>query len=423
MRRLAMRWRRVLPSIMLILTLVGLAGAAWLSQHYSTRWYWGVSASATLSEASRELTDQLDGAITLTVALPTGHALRPHLRRLISSYQRHHEGFELRFIAPDSQSQRARELGLVQTGQTLIEYGDRAETIGSPTEARISAALERLLRRGDRFVAFMTGNGTGDLLSQSNYDFGALGKALERKGYRLQPLDLEATSNVPANASAVIVAAPEEPLGIRKQAALRAYLRGGGALLWLADPGGPGPQPILPAAVADTTLADPSASDRLGIDDDRFIVLNPPFEHPAANELDAPIVLVGAGYVTPQPADGWQHRTVLPRPSHLDGSDADALGISLQHRAWHARAMVVGDSDAWANTYLGNGDNLRFGLQTMDWLTDAERFIGTYVEAAPDQRLAIGSRGSVVVIVTLLVGIPFALLITAAWHWHRLRRG
>jgi hypothetical protein len=399
-----------------------LAVGGWLGEHYATRWYWGASSTATLGEASRDLAARLDGAVTLTIALPRGHALRRYAQRLASAYRREHDAFRIDIIDPEAQSRRARELGLVRTGQTLIQYGDRAETVGAPTEGRISAALERLLRRDDRFVAFVTGNGARDLMSNTNYDLGNLGDALERKGYRLQPLDLGSTGSVPANASMVVLADPEESLGARQQAALRQYLRAGGALLWLADPGSPGAAPVLPAAIGETAVTDPASGERLSVDDGEFIVLDPPFEHPAAAKLDAPVVLKGAAMVNSGDHDGWQGRPLLPRPERIQG-DTGALALGMTHRGWGARAIVAGDVDLFTNTYLGNGDNLRLGLQLVDWLADADSYIGTYVEPAPDQRLKLGGPRDMVLIGLLLAGIPILLIGIAGWQWRRLRRG
>ncbi|GEM_PF-4008961 len=412
-------WR----GLLLMAVMLSLAGIGWLGHGSDKRWYWGSSNTATLGEASRKLTDQLDGSVRVTVALPKGHNLRHHAERLNSAYQRHHAEFELSFVDPEADAEQARELGLVRSGQTLIEYQQRAETIDSPTEARLSAALERLLRRGNQFIAFLTGNGARDLLGRGNYELGAFGEALKRKGYRLQPLDLQSAGGVPANARAVIIAAPEKALDFRKQTALRKYLRGGGAVLWLAEPGGIAPAPVLPATVGKETVTDERSSTRLDVDDTRFIVLEPPFNHPGAGDVTNPVVLKGAATVIPESGDSWQHKTLLPKPERAKGGNGNALGISLAQKETNARAVVIGDVDAWTNTYLGNGDNLRLGLQLMDWLTGTENFIGTYMDAAPDQRLAIRGTTGLIAMASLIGLIPLLLTLMACQRWRRLRRG
>lgn len=412
--------RRGLATVV-ALALLGVVG--WLAEHHGTRWYWGASSTATLGEASRQLTAQLDRPIRLTVALPEQHTLRRHVERLADAYRRQHEAFELSFVDPENQSKQARDLGLVRTGQSLIEYGDRAETVGSPTEARLSAALQRMLRRGDRFVAFLTGNGSRDLLGQGNYALGGFGQALERKGFRLQPLDLAATGDVPSNATIVVVAGLKAPLPARQQAALRQYLRGGGGLLWLTEPDSPDPDPVLPATIGDSALTDDASRDRLGVDTNRFIVVEPPFDHPAAGKIESPVVLKGAAGVTAQATDGWQPRPLLPAPERLGGAGGDGLGVTFNHSQWGARAMVVGDVDLLTNTYVGNGSNLRFGVQAMDWLAKADNLIGTYVEPAPDQRLDLSDWRDFGIIGGLLGGIPTLLLIMAGWQWRRLKHG
>lgn len=423
MRRAGLPWVSIRRALALIAVLAILAVGGWLGEHYSTRFYWGASSTATLGDASRELAGRLEGPVTLTVALPQGHSLRRYSRRLAAAYRREHDAFKVDIVDPEAQSQRARELGLVRTGQTLIQYNDRAETVGAPTEARISAALERLIRRGDRFVAFVTGNGARDLMGKGNYDLGNLGAALERKGYRLQPLDLARTGSVPTNATMVVLASPDDALDARQQAALRAYLRGGGALLWLAEPGNPDPAPVVPARVGENPLTDPASRDRLGVEDATFIALDPPFDHPAAAALEAPVVLKGAAPITTGDREGWQASPILPRPERLGSEQASALAVGLNHRDWGARAVIAGDVDLFTNTYLGNGDNLRLGLQLVDWLADAESFIGTYVEPAPDQRLRLEGPSDTIIIGLLLAGIPVLLVGIAGWHWRRLRRG
>ena len=408
--------------LLLMTVLLALVGLAWLGHDTDKRWYWGSSSTATLGEASRKLTQQLEDTVAITVALPKGHNLRHHAQRLINAYQRHHAEFELTFVDPKADAEQARELGLVRTGQALVDYQGRTEIVGSPTEARVSAALERLLRRGDQFIAFLTGNGARDLLGQGNYELGAFGKALERKGYRLQPLDLQAAGAVPTNARVVVIAAPEEPLDFRKQTALRKYLRDGGAVLWLAEPGGPGPAPVLPVRVGEETVTDKRSRRRLDVDDDWFILLKPPFDHPGAENVTNPIVLMGAASLSPEPGDDWQRTPLLPKPKQTKGGQGSALGLSLTQGQTGARAAVVGDVDAWTNTYLGNGDNLRLGLQIMDWLAGTEDFIGTYVEPASDQRLAITGMKGLTAMGSLIGLIPLILTLGAFMQWRRLRR-
>lgn len=424
--RLALRTGLRLLPLIAVLVVTG-ASAWWLDTHRA-HWQWAGSGSATLSQASRELASQLTKPVHLIVALPTGNVLRRHVRRLADAYARVHRAFDVEFVDPKADPTRARKLGLVHTGEGLIQYGDRFERVAAPSESHISAGLERVLRRGERFIAYLTGHGERDLQGKRNFDLGDFGNALQRKGYQLQPLSLIRAGTVPDNAAVLLVAAPTSALKPGERRAIRGYIARGGSVLWLTEPDSTiSPEPTLPVTDRRGVVQDPGGKALLAVDNPDLLLIDRLPDHPVTHSLDAPLLLVQAAALKLGDTGSWKTSPIIRgnRRQTLPGAAGPSsllLGTAMTSPAG-ARAAVLGDSDFLTNTYLGNGDNLRFGLQLMDWLAHADGLIGTYVSPAPDQRLTLTRTGAGVLAFGLLAGIPLLLLAGALVTWRRLRRG
>ncbi|MBA1149579.1 ABC transporter, partial [Ectothiorhodospiraceae bacterium WFHF3C12] len=87
------------------------------------------------------------------------------------------------------------------------------------------------------------------------------------------------------------------------------------------------------------------------------------------------------------------------------------------------RVAVVGDGDFLSNSYLGNGGNLPFGLNLLQWLLASDTLLETYQPATPDQRLAFTRTGQAVTGLGFLLALPVLLAAIGGWRWWRLRRG
>jgi hypothetical protein len=425
---------------LILMTIAVAAVTLAVASHHSD---WSVSLSGSgrheLTDASAALAGELQAPVRLVVALPPEAAARDVVRRLAQRYRHIHQAFALQFVDPADPAPEVRRLGL-RPGEALVFFGDHAERVQAPTEARISAALERLLRRGERYIVWLTGHGGRDLKGEANHDLGRFGRALERKGYQLQPLSLARTPIIPDNTALLIVATPTIDFSASERAMLRDFIGRGGAVLWLADgEAATGLTDVLPVAPRPQLVLDPASEQLLGIDDPRLLLLETGAEHPVTAGLEDPLLLAGTHALTPRDGSDWTLRSLLAGADRhylaagpsaaLEASAGKGpppyLGITLERQSPEGpqRAAVLGDGDLLANSYLGNGGNLAFGLSLVDWLVQAEDYVGRYLTGAPDQKLRLSATGAAALAFGLLLAVPGLFAAGAIVAWRRQRHG
>ncbi|WP_435103433.1 Gldg family protein [Arhodomonas sp. AD133] len=421
MKRLRVR----MPGRWLLAALAAVAVAVTgtlLAPRTTAVWHWTASGTQ-LSEASIRLLETLQGPISLTVALPEGHPVRAHVRRLAASYERH-TTVELEFVDPGRSQQRARELGLLRDGEGLVGWQGRHERFSTPSEARISRALQRMSRRSGRYVVWLTGHGERRPDRGTNFDMQAFAQALERRGYRPRSVHAKRVASIPDNTAVLVVAAPTRHLDTAARTLIDDYISRGGSVLWLTEPGGQAGT-LLPVAVGDAPLEDPRTPELLDVDDTRLLVLDAEQGHPASRGVQAPLLLSRATSLTPGESE-WQITPVITGSRRLTSDErpatlALALTRQLEDRRQHA--AIVGDADFLADAYLGNGANLPFALNLVDWLGGNNALTGTFMRGAPDQRLDFRRTDVLLLGFGHIFALPILLALGAAWTWRRQRGG
>lgn len=432
-------WLRINGWLFVALLLLVLGGIAWATAGLPQAWHWGGTLARTLSQPSQRLLAALEGEVTAYGFAQPGQLVYRHLEQLLDLYHTHAPQFRTVLVNPETRPDLVRELGVERAGEVVLEYAGRRERVAVPSEARISAALERLLRGQEQVVAFLTGHGERHLLGEANHDLGAFGKALRQKGYRLQPLNLIRTPEFPGNIALLVLTPPQTELLPGEQAALRRYVEAGGSLLWLGDADEQAPFDFLADQFGvrwyPGVVVDPQAAEILAVDDSRLVLVDRYPRHAVTEQLQAPVLLVQAAALAP-PAAGWDVQPLLEPTagqalveSYPDGrpqAPADALlGLALSRRVAgrEQRVAIIGDGDFLANSYIGNGANLLLGLNLIDWLTRSEPFLDSYTRPVPDQLIVL-SRGQTIALAGgLLLVLPVSFLGMAAWCWWRRRQG
>jgi ABC-type uncharacterized transport system involved in gliding motility auxiliary subunit len=433
--------------VLLFLAVMGLL--AWLSQRHSMQWDWTSGGRNTLSEASAALLEHLDGPVQITAFAREDETLRGAIVNLVERYRRAGADMRLEFINPDLAPERVRAEGITLDGELLIRHQGRSERLAELSEQALTNSLQRLARGGERRVRFLTGHGERAPDGKANFDLGVFVSELQRKGMRVESLNLAETGAVPADTAVLVVADPRsKPLPGEIQALLD-YLERGGNLLWLHEPDSPAPLDgladalgirILPGVVVD-------ASTRLfGISDPSFALVTqyPPGE-PITRSFSIVTLFPRAAAMETDEAAGWQAAPFLRtlerswtetgpvsgkiRYDEQDGERKGPLniGIGLTRKtdtepAREQRVAVIGDADFLANSYLGNGGNLQLGLNLFNWLGHDDRFIAIPPKAAPDRNLVLSRTASLLMGAGFLVILPLGLLAAGGLIWWRRHR-
>lgn len=431
--------------VILLLLLVGLLGyfAA------QTRQQWDVSQNGrnSLSKASIEILQKLQGSVQVTAYATEQHAQFGGIRKIITDfvalYQRAKPDLSLTFIDPAEQPKLAQKAGVQVNGEMVITFNQRREHLTVINEQAFSNVLMRLARAEDKLIITLSGHGERRLDGSANYDLGEFGRQLRANGFNSQPLNLAIEQDVPANASMLMIASPQTDLLEGEVDKLLNYIDRGGNLLWLVDQESlRGLLPLtekLHLTLTPGVVVDPQAEQlkapitfALGANYGQHVITNQ-FDYITVFPFSRQITLneneewhaVSLVEVAQQ---GWvetgdlQGEIIFDQDTDVEGpiSIAAALTRNIQDR--EQRVIVVGSGHFLANTYLGNGSNLDFGINLVNWLTGDEELIVIQPRATLDSHLVLSESELTLIVVGFLVLLPLLFLGSGIVIWWRRRR-
>ncbi|MGH8478010.1 MAG: GldG family protein [Gammaproteobacteria bacterium] len=451
-------------SAILLVAICGLL--AWLSTRYHHTADWTSGGRHTLSEASTALLTRLQGPVEITGYARPDAELRGLIEDLIQRFRRINPDIGLRFVDPDKAPDEVRDLGIQTDGELVIRYAARSEHVEEHTEEALTNALQRVLRGGERFVVFLEGHGERNPLGQANHDLDQFAEQLGKRGIKVQGLNLASNPVIPENTSVLVIATPEVDYLPREVEIVSAYLKRGGNLLWLVDPGPlrglDGLAAELGLKLSQGTLVDPATA-IFGIDHPaivpvtgypsrapvagfRYLTVFPYAREIKAETRDewqaAPLLSSGAdAWIEADKLEGelrydegsdhhgpldialrlTRNRTAAAEPPKQEpNTDEEAQGS--ERPPPEQRVVVFGDGDFLSNSYLGNSGNLDLGLKTVNWLASDEALIEVPAGTAIDRRLDLSDAQAALISTGFLMLLPAVLGGMGFFVWLRRRR-
>jgi len=442
-------WLR-LQSAALVLVLCVVAGLlAWASTvwHGTSDWTW--SQSNSLTAASRKALGRLDQPITLTAFVQGSGRLSNFEHHLLGRYKRAFPRIHTRFVNPDTALAEIRKLGITVPGEIRVAYGSRGTNIKTISESGITNAVLRLARGNATPVVFISGHGEANPDGKRNYDLGRFGKQLTQQGFKVSTQDLAKHPHLPPDTAFVVIAGAQGNFQPREAGVLENWVRKGGNLLWLHDPGGLNGLAGLAQALGVKPLGgivvDTNAS-RFGLDNATWVVLSHYGRSPVTRHFRQNTLFPDATGFNLMPGSPWRAHGFLQTPrlpkswlmtgtttpqtiTYRPGVDTPGpitLGFTLtrtrQDGHGQQRVAVVGDSGFLSNQFLGNGGNLSLGLNLFNWLGGEDRYLDITPPRAPDRTLALSGFEQGAIGIGFLFVLPIALLLVAILIWWRRRR-
>ncbi|HEY9198062.1 MAG TPA: DUF4350 domain-containing protein [Gammaproteobacteria bacterium] len=450
------------------LFLAGIGLLAWLSTQYVHQTDWTADGSNSLSADSLRLLDTLKKPVQITAFARENDTLRKQIREMVARYQRGKADLTLEFVNPDKEPERIRELGVTLDGELRVTYDGRSERVQELSEQAITNALLRTARQGERWISFLAGHGERDPLGKANHDLGAFGADLQRKGLKVQTLNLAQNPQIPDNTRLLVIAGPQAALLPGELDLIRGWLDRGGNLLWLTDPGeNAGLEKLaeyfgietLPGVIVDAT------TQLFGIENPDFVLVTEYPAHPITRELRLMSLFPRTAALEWNRKEGWDGQPILStlerawtetgelsgeirfdaggeeragpldigfaftRPRNTDAQNADApdAGSADTETGTDAsvaeqRVIVIGDGDFLSNAYLGNGGNTDLGLNLVNWLSNDDDFIAIRAKTAPDQSLNLSTAAQTTIALGFLIVLPLALIGSGLFIWLRRRK-
>jgi ABC-type uncharacterized transport system involved in gliding motility auxiliary subunit len=192
----------------------------------------------TLSPLSQQVVKNLQQPVKVWVFNPNPN---PADRELLDNYRRYGSNLQFEFVDPQLKPAIAQKFNVQSVGQVYLEYGAERQPLQTVSdserlsEIKLTNGIERITNARTDQVYFLQGHGERPL-EQVEGGLSQAMKALEEENFTVQPLNLADRSEVPADASLLVVAGPKRKLFAQEVQALKNYLSSGGSLLVMLDP-------------------------------------------------------------------------------------------------------------------------------------------------------------------------------------------
>lgn len=442
---------RIQSGVFLLLFIALLVLLAWLSQRYPITIDMSSNQRNSLSQETVRLLENVDAEIEVTLFITPINERKPTLEKLFERYRHLQPNIHVESLNPELHPDLLREHDIRYDGEVLLEYGGRNEKVNQINETNVSNAIQRLLRQGERWLVFLQGHGERNPYGEANHDYSLFATQLAGKGYTVEDLTLSQIGSIPDNTDVLVLASPQVALLPGEIRLLQEYIDRGGNFLWFADP----EQAVdglemlgesLASGFVPGIIADPN-SQIMGLERIDFVLIGEYPRHPITNNLNSLSLFPKAQGIEFYGDENWQRQNFLQsdirswnETGDIDGDvyqgDNDdeisgplTIGMSLARsqqdangQLFEQRAVIVGDADFLANSYLGNGSNLDIGINLINWLSHDDRLISISPRPAPDTRLELTSNEQLAIAAFFLLLLPLGLLISGLRIWLKRRK-
>jgi ABC-type uncharacterized transport system involved in gliding motility auxiliary subunit len=465
-------------SLVGILVALGIAVAVnYLGVRQNKRWDLTANQFYSLSDQTVKILQGLDAPVKLTVF--SRETDFDQFRDRLDEYAyQSGNNVSVEYVDADRQPARARAAQVQAYGTIVVEYKDKVERVTANDEQAITNSIIKAVTGQQRKVYFTQGHGEKDTGSQERMGYGAIASALASDNYGVEQLVLAQKPEVPADATAVVIAGPRTDFLQPEIDALKKYVARGGKVMMMLDPpegASPAPMPLLIGFlnewginVGSDVVLDASGIGQLIGTDASVPVAAPPYPphaiterfglmtaYPLARSVSA--AEGGTSGRTPQPfvqtsPNSWAETDLKALAGgggevqfNADRGDKQGpivLGMAVSAPAVEApaplptnnspdapadapkpesRIVAMGDSDFAANAVLGIQGNRDLFLNSLNWVAQNENLIAIRPREAADRRITLTEdQHQRVMLISLLI-VPGLVFAAGAYTWWRRR--
>jgi ABC-type uncharacterized transport system involved in gliding motility auxiliary subunit len=456
-------------SVLVVLAI--LVAINYISSREHKRWDLTATSEFTLSSQTAKVLRNLDSPLKMTVFARETEFTR--YKERLPEYAYVSKKVTLDYVDPDKKPALAKQLAIQSYGTIAIEYKGRIERVVGDAEQEITNGIIKVVTGQERKLYFTQGHGEKDTTSAERSGYNAITTQLGRDNFKVERLVLAQQADVPADATAVVVAGPKTDFLQPEIDALKRYLDKGGKLMLMIDPPEKADAPPLANLIAlahdwsidvgTNIVVDVSGVGRLlGTDETVPVAASYP-NHPIVDKFDlltafpiarsASAVAGGVGGRFAQSfvetsARSWAETDIAgllaAKPIKLEEDKGDKKGpVSIGAAASAAvqaapaadakdqkkdegpkpesRVVVFGDSDFASNFALGIQGNRDLFVNALNWLSQQENLIAIRPRESADRRITMTSSQQVRVLLLVLLIVPGFVLGSGVYTWWRRR--
>ncbi len=414
----------------------------------------------SLSSQSTGVLAKLDKPVEVHAFVEGG--TDPIIDDLLDSYKNASTNFRYHIVDPVKDRDLAERYKVTELPFVHIQYGE-APADGSAgqsatvtrdiSEQSITNGLIKATAGTKKVVCFLDGHGEPDLDNREARGASALQDALRNENYDTRKVLLASEATVPAECNIFVVAATERPLFDHEIEQIRAYLKRGGAALFMVPPerGQQFGDLLQPWGVklTNTVVVDQVVrlfqGPALGLQ----ILVSTYGTHPITKDFTERTVFpmaravqadaagkpgVSAIEIVKSSPSAWAESDVdgvFKRGEASQGDDdvkgpvSLAVAVTGKHKEMgfdkegETRLVVVGDADFASNQFLGQLFNRDLVLNMMAWLGGEEQQISIRPRAIQASRTQLGPEETRRIFYLSVLVLPELLLFLGLTVWWR----
>lgn len=403
------------PTILIIAVI-----AILLSKQYQRSIDISQYAQNALSESSQKIIGKIKNTLKIQSFSPDNPALRQAIKDIVTRYQQYSDKITFEFINPDTHPELTQQYAVTAYGELVIHYNDTHLNITQLDEATISNSILQLLSTSESFILALK----PDIPTGNNYQY--LQQLLKRQGNNFQLIDIAQYPVIPDNTALLIINTNKQKLSRADQNKLTQYLDNGGNLLLQLSTT---PNPDFNFLLERFSIQQQSGK-LVAKDSDNHIRLTRLPKHEINDVLTAPLAFNGSGAISIK--DNTTFSTLLiseenhwltaldrNKPNLLlgDTPGPHAIAAISNHRPHIA---VVANSYFLTDKLITKGDNLRFSLSLIAWLSNNQQSIDIESDNTIKKQLNLTDTDARYITIGFLFIIPLLLLLVGAFvRWKR----
>lgn len=387
-----------------------LVAANYVAARKKVSWDLTKSGIYTLAEDTVKTLAGLQEEVKVTAFYGPADPEYPGLRDLLDRYKAKSDKLSVEYVDPYSNPQLVEQKGIRVGGPRVIFARGTTEARATEiSEEALTNALVKVLRSGEKKLYATTGHGERDLADGSERGYAHAAKGLADEGLEVQKLALT-QGEIPADAAALLILAPEKPFFEPEIAALRGFLEKGGRLLVSLEPGfsDPALQKLLEdyGLIFDEALVVDPLSRLMG-GGAAIPVVQTYAQHEISKEFQLATMFPTARPITAR-GDSTPRATILalsnpsawgetnledPQARYDEGEKRGQLGlaavVSKPAGDKETRIVAFGDADFASNQYESAAGNRDLFLNSVNWLASQEARITIRPRTREGSRLVL----------------------------------
>jgi ABC-type uncharacterized transport system involved in gliding motility auxiliary subunit len=400
---------RLEPALRTAVAIIGVAGTLLMLQRILSDQLWRLDFTPeqhyVLSDHARQILAALDRDVLITAFLRAEDPRNKDIRDLLLRVSDASPRVRHQVLDVNRNPAVAQRYGVDVYGSVVVESGRRRKDFANPDEQLLMAAIVQVTRPGRRRVYFLTGHGEhsiNDRDRRRGYSYALV--ALIHELYEVEEIRLSADEDVPEDAAALIIAGAQRDLPSDAMRRIDAYVRRGGGLLVLLDPGN------LPNLIGLLQRYGVAVSNEVVLDEQNrlfagdFLTLLVPGRstaHPVGAALQSPPLMSQVRAVTTVATEARAAGVDLLKTSpqswrtpnlevlesgvgtYIAGRDTPGpvpVAVSVLVRSEEGppgRVLVYGDSDFATNFFLGYLGNRDLFLNSVNWLAQEDTLVAS----------------------------------------------